>query len=109
MKNAINELLQKISRDSNYSNSVFHAGSVYFIVHNGEIMENPDGFELSKPEYCSWIESVKTDISLLGGEDIKVDDIVYGDNNHKLDAECYITYILPDDKEEIILVKREII
>lgn len=94
------KVITKIYKDENCK---------WIIEHNGEIMENSDGFELSKPEYCSWIESVKTDISLLGGEDIKVDDIVYGDNNHKLDAECYITYILPDDKEEIILVKREII
>lgn len=93
-------VITKIYKDNN---------GKWIIEHNGEIMENPVGFELKKPEYRSWIESVKTDISLLGGEDIRVDNIMYGDSNHKFDAECYITYILPDDKEETILVKREIL
>lgn len=42
MNNTLEELLQKLSEDAAYQNAVFHARSVYFIVHNGEILEISD-------------------------------------------------------------------
>ena len=93
-------LIKKIYKDEN---------GKWITLLNGEISENPTDFELLKPKYCGWIEYMEKDIIAIGGKDIRVSEIQSGDMGHKLDCQCYITYTLPDDTEEIILVKKEIL
>ena len=93
-------LIKKIYKDEN---------GKWITLLNGEISENPTDFELLKPKYCGWIEYMEKDIIAIGGKDIRVSEIKSGDMGHKLDCQCYITYTLPDDTEEIILVKKEIL
>lgn len=93
-------LTKKIHKDEN---------GKWITLLNGEILENPTDFELLKPKYCSWIKYIENDIIAIGGKDIRVSEIKTGDKGHMLDAQCYITYTLPDDTEEIILVKKEVL
>ena len=93
-------LIKKIYKDEN---------GKWITLLNGEISENPTDFELLKPKYCDWIEYMEKDIIAIGGKDIRVSKIKGGDVNHKFSRQCYITYTLPDDTEEIILVKNEML
>lgn len=81
----------------------------WVILSDGKTLKSTDDFELQKPEYCSWTEWMKADLTLIGSKNINIGKIKYGSENNKFAQECYITYTLPDDTEEIIHVKREVL
>ena len=58
MKNRIDELLEAISNNNNYRGCVFEGAGIYFVIHNGEILEISD--DASDSPKGGWFPDIVT-------------------------------------------------